>query len=184
MLAPRSPLDEDGDGYALGCWVRAGSGQVTLVGGDAGVSFWSRHDPLNGTTATVIGNTGRRTRPLIETFGTDPLPGVREYAGGEMPRPATPEDAMRGFLSGEDPNTARFRRFMARILRPALQALRGAVRGPGGAVLRHLGSRASPGSAICGLCIKSLNKIGVYPGRDPGELAVRRHPWFDGHVSA
>ena len=65
MLTPRSPADESGSGYALGCWVRASSGQVTLVGGDAGVSFWSRFDPPHGTTATVIGNTSRRPGPII-----------------------------------------------------------------------------------------------------------------------
>jgi CubicO group peptidase (beta-lactamase class C family) len=68
MLTPRSPLDEDGDGYALGCRVRAASGKVTLIGGDAGVSFWSRHDPRNVTTATVIGNTGTGTGPLAEVL--------------------------------------------------------------------------------------------------------------------
>jgi hypothetical protein len=68
MLTPRSPLDEDGFGYALGCRVEEGSGQITVLGGDADVSFWSRHDPRNATTATVIGNTGMGTGPLAEVL--------------------------------------------------------------------------------------------------------------------
>lgn len=43
--------------------------------------------------------------------------------------------------------------------------------GPGGAVLRHLGFARFPGNpAICGSCIKSLNKIGVYGAEIPVSL--------------
>ena len=66
MRTPRSPADEDGDAHALGLRVREGSGLVTMIGGDAGVSFWSRHDPRDGTTATVIGTTGDGAWPLAE----------------------------------------------------------------------------------------------------------------------
>ena len=66
MLTPRSPADEDGDAFALGCRVRRGSGLVTMIGGDAGVSLWSRHDPRDGTTATVIGTTGDGAWGLAE----------------------------------------------------------------------------------------------------------------------
>jgi CubicO group peptidase (beta-lactamase class C family) len=58
MRTPRSPADEDGDAFALGCRIREATGSITMVGGDAGVSLWSRHDPGGGTTATVIANTG------------------------------------------------------------------------------------------------------------------------------
>jgi CubicO group peptidase (beta-lactamase class C family) len=66
MFTPRSPVDEDGDGYALGCWVREGSGLVQMVGGDAGVRFWSANDPRSGARATVIGNTGIDNWPVIK----------------------------------------------------------------------------------------------------------------------
>jgi adenylate cyclase len=89
-----------------------------------------------------------------------------------MPRPTTPEDAMRGFLSGEDPNAARFRRFMRRIpADPHCKLCAAPFEGPGGAVLRHLGFARFPGNpAICGSCIKSLNKMGVYGAEIPVSL--------------
>jgi CubicO group peptidase (beta-lactamase class C family) len=68
MLTPRSPVDEDGDGYALGCWARPGPGIVQMSGGDAGVRFWSRHDPRDGSTITVIGNSGASSRPLVKVL--------------------------------------------------------------------------------------------------------------------
>jgi adenylate cyclase len=89
-----------------------------------------------------------------------------------MPRPATPEDAMRGFLSGEDPGMVRFRRFMGRIPHgPNCKLCLAPFEGPGGAVLRHLGFARFPGNpAICGACIKSLNKMGVYGAEIPVSL--------------
>ena len=49
--------------------------------------------------------------------------------------------------------------------------MRRAFRGPGGAVLRHVGFARFPGNpAICGNCIKSLNKIGVYGAEIPVSL--------------
>jgi adenylate cyclase len=81
-----------------------------------------------------------------------------------MPRPSSPEDAMRGFLSGEDPGIARFRRVMRHIPHgPNCKLCAAPFEGPGGAVLRHFGFARYPGNpAICGSCIKSLNKMGVY----------------------
>ena len=81
-----------------------------------------------------------------------------------MPRPSSPEDAMRGFLSGEDPGMARFRRVMRHIPHgPNCKLCAAPFEGPGGAVLRHFGFARFPGNpAICGSCIKSLNKFGVY----------------------
>jgi CubicO group peptidase (beta-lactamase class C family) len=68
MRTPRSPLDEDGEGYALGCRVRPESGQVALSGGDAGVVCWSRYDPREASTTTVLGNTGTDVQPLVEVL--------------------------------------------------------------------------------------------------------------------
>ena len=64
MVTPYSPPDEDGDCYGFGCWVREGSPAVTMIGSDAGVSFWSRHDPKHRTTATVVSNTSGGAWPL------------------------------------------------------------------------------------------------------------------------
>src|SRR5215211_140937 len=81
-----------------------------------------------------------------------------------MPRPSTPEDAMRGFLSGEDPSLARMRRVMRRLPHgPHCKLCAAPFEGPAGAVLRHVGfARFSGNPAICASCIKSLNKLGVY----------------------
>jgi hypothetical protein len=43
---------------------------MTMSGGDAGVSFWSRHDPGSGTTATVISNTMDGAWPLVELLAS------------------------------------------------------------------------------------------------------------------
>ena len=79
---------------------------------------------------------------------------------------------MRGFLSGEDPGLARFRRFMGHIPHgPHCKLCSAPFEGPGGAVLRHLGFARFPGNpAICGSCIKSLNKAGVFGAEIPASL--------------
>jgi adenylate cyclase len=89
-----------------------------------------------------------------------------------MPRPSTPEEAMRGFLLGEDPNLARFRRVMGRIPHgPNCKLCSAPFEGPGGAVLRHFGFARFPGNpAICGSCIKDLNKVGVFGAEIPVSL--------------
>lgn len=71
---------------------------------------------------------------------------------------------MRGFLSGEDPGMARFRRVMRHIPHgPNCKLCAAPFEGPGGAVLRQFGFARYPGNpAICGSCIKGLNKMGVY----------------------
>ena len=94
-----------------------------------------------------------------------------------MPRPATPEDAMRGFLSGEDPGLARFRRVMRRVPHgPNCKLCAAPFEGPGGAC-----------------CAMSVRPVPRQPGdlqllhqgpeqgrglrrRDPGEPPLRRHP--------
>ena len=79
---------------------------------------------------------------------------------------------MRGFLSGDDPNLARFRRLMGRIPHgPNCKLCAAPFEGPGGAVLRHLGFARFPGNpAICGSCIKDLNKVGVFGAEIPVSL--------------
>jgi CubicO group peptidase (beta-lactamase class C family) len=67
MVRPRSePEPGRSDCYGLGFWLQAGSHEITMVGGDAGVSFWSRHHPDSDTTATVIATTMAGAWPLVE----------------------------------------------------------------------------------------------------------------------
>jgi adenylate cyclase len=90
-----------------------------------------------------------------------------------MPRrPETPQEAMRGFLMGADPGLARFRRLMRNLpSSPHCKFCAAPFEGPAGAVLRHVGFARFPGNpAICGSCIKSLNKLGVYGAEIPASL--------------
>ena len=89
-----------------------------------------------------------------------------------MPRPKSPEDAMRGFLLGEDPGMARMRRVLRRVPDgPHCKLCAAPFEGPGGAVLRHVGFARFPGNpAICSSCIKGLNKMGVYGAEIPASL--------------
>ena len=79
---------------------------------------------------------------------------------------------MRGFLAGEDPNLARFRRVMRRIPHgPNCKLCAAPFEGPGGAVLRHFGFARFPGNPnICSSCIKDLNKAGVFGAEIPVSL--------------
>jgi CubicO group peptidase (beta-lactamase class C family) len=54
--------------YGLGVWLKADSPRITISGADAGVSFWSSHDPEHGTTATVISTTIGGAWPVVEIF--------------------------------------------------------------------------------------------------------------------
>ncbi|TWP48622.1 beta-lactamase family protein [Lentzea tibetensis] len=66
MVRPHSD-ETEGPGslrYGLGFWLHASSSAVLLVGGDAGVSFKSVHEPESGTTRTVIGNTSDGVWPV------------------------------------------------------------------------------------------------------------------------
>ena len=89
-----------------------------------------------------------------------------------MPRPSNPEDAMRGFLTGEDPGLARFRAVMRHLPHgPNCKLCAAPFEGPGGAVLRHIGFGRFPGNpSICGNCIRDLNKVGVYGAEIPVSL--------------
>ncbi len=58
MLRPHT------DRYGLGFWLPR-PGVVHLNGGDHGVTFWSKHEPSSGVTATLISNNHRGGGPLL-----------------------------------------------------------------------------------------------------------------------
>ena len=89
-----------------------------------------------------------------------------------MPRPSNPDEAMRGYLTGQDPGLVRMRRFMRRLPHgPNCKICAAPFEGPAGAILRHLGFGRFPGNpAICGACIKGLNKVGVFGAEIPVSL--------------
>ena len=84
----------------------------------------------------------------------------------------TPQEAMQGFLSGEDPGLGRSRRVFRRVpSSPRCKLCAAPFEGLGGAVLRHVGfSRYSGNPAICSNCIKSLNKVGTFGAEIPVSL--------------
>jgi CubicO group peptidase (beta-lactamase class C family) len=67
MCTPRSAPDPgESDCYGLGVWLKADSPEITMSGGDAGVSFWSSHHSERGTTATVISTTMGGAWPMVQ----------------------------------------------------------------------------------------------------------------------
>jgi CubicO group peptidase (beta-lactamase class C family) len=58
MVRPRSDVPSQGKRYGLGFWLHPESELVNLEGCDAGVSFYSVHDPRESKTWTVVSNTG------------------------------------------------------------------------------------------------------------------------------
>ena len=64
MVRPRSDVPEEERRYGLGFWLHGSTDVVELEGYDAGVSFWSGHDPASGTTHTVISNTTEGAWPI------------------------------------------------------------------------------------------------------------------------
>ena len=64
LVRPRSDVPEQPRRYGLGFWLDETSDVVMLVGSDAGVSFWSAHDPGRAVTATVISNTSSGAWPV------------------------------------------------------------------------------------------------------------------------
>jgi CubicO group peptidase (beta-lactamase class C family) len=56
MLRPRSEVPSESRRYGLGFWLHESNDIVMLVGHDAGVSFWSMHEPASSATRTVIAN--------------------------------------------------------------------------------------------------------------------------------
>ena len=57
MISPRHDVPAEGLRYGLGCWLHPTSAAILIEGYDAGVSMRSIHDPVSGTTATVLANT-------------------------------------------------------------------------------------------------------------------------------
>jgi len=70
MVRPRSEDPGERRRYGLGFWLHETTGVVMLEGYDAGVSFWSAHDPAAGTTRTVISNWTDGAWPVAELLAT------------------------------------------------------------------------------------------------------------------
>ena len=66
MVRPRSDVPEEGKRYGLGFRLHGSSDVVMLEGYDAGVSFRSMHDPVSGSTATIIANTSEGAWASVE----------------------------------------------------------------------------------------------------------------------
>jgi CubicO group peptidase (beta-lactamase class C family) len=64
MTRPRSDAG-DGRQYGLGFWLRAATAAVALEGYDAGVSFYSVHDPGADLTCTAISNWTDGAWPVV-----------------------------------------------------------------------------------------------------------------------
>jgi CubicO group peptidase (beta-lactamase class C family) len=67
MTTPRSRAPS-GRRYGLGFWLDASGPGIVLTGYDAGVSFWSEHDPVAGSTLTVLANTSEGAWGVLERF--------------------------------------------------------------------------------------------------------------------
>jgi len=65
MTRPHSDVPENKARYGLGFWLAETGPSVNLVGSDAGVSFFSAHDPTTRSTWTVVSNTTRGAWPLV-----------------------------------------------------------------------------------------------------------------------
>jgi CubicO group peptidase (beta-lactamase class C family) len=61
IVLPRSEVPDESMRYGRGFWLAEAGPVVMLVGGDAGVSFRSAHDPTTGLTRTILSNTDGRT---------------------------------------------------------------------------------------------------------------------------
>ena len=66
MIRPRSDVPEESMRYGLGFWLHPTGDAVLLVGGDAGVSFRTVHDPRAALTHTVISNTSNGAWPMSQ----------------------------------------------------------------------------------------------------------------------
>ena len=66
MTRPHSIVPENNARYGLGFWLAETGPAVKLVGSDAGVSFYSVHDPTTRSTWTVISNTTNGAWPMVK----------------------------------------------------------------------------------------------------------------------
>jgi CubicO group peptidase (beta-lactamase class C family) len=64
LVRTRSDVPRMSRRYGLGFWLDESSDSVMLEGYDAGVSFWSAHDPGRKVTHTVISNTSDGAWPI------------------------------------------------------------------------------------------------------------------------
>jgi CubicO group peptidase (beta-lactamase class C family) len=64
MVRPRSDVPSESRRYGLGFWLHPTTDTAMLVGGDAGVSFHTAHDPRWRATQTVISNTTDGAWPI------------------------------------------------------------------------------------------------------------------------
>jgi len=65
MCRSHSEVPENHSRYGLGFWLAETGPSVMLVGGDAGVSFCSTHDPATGRSWTIMSNTTDGAWPLV-----------------------------------------------------------------------------------------------------------------------
>jgi CubicO group peptidase (beta-lactamase class C family) len=65
MTRSRSAAPEENARYGLGFWLAETGPTLMLVGGDAGVSFYSAHDPTTRSTWTVVSNTTDGAWPMV-----------------------------------------------------------------------------------------------------------------------
>lgn len=65
MTRPHSDVPEEDARYGLGFWLGETSLTVKLIGGDAGVSFYSAHDHTTRSTWTVVSNTVGGAWPMV-----------------------------------------------------------------------------------------------------------------------
>jgi CubicO group peptidase (beta-lactamase class C family) len=68
LVRPCSEVPSASKRYGRGFWLHDASDVVMLEGSDAGVSFWSAHDPGRGNTYTVISNTSAGAWPIARLF--------------------------------------------------------------------------------------------------------------------
>lgn len=64
MWRPRSDVPAESARYGLGFWLRPAGDAIVILGGDAGVSFTSVHDPVSRLTWTVLSNTTNGAWPV------------------------------------------------------------------------------------------------------------------------
>lgn len=70
LLVPRHPSSPDALGYGLGIWLHH-DGALELHGYDAGVSFWTVHDPGSSSTWTVGCTTSEGSGPIERILRAD-----------------------------------------------------------------------------------------------------------------
>lgn len=65
MTRPHSDVPEEDMRYGLGFWLAESGPAMKLIGGDAGVSFYSAHDPTSDSTWTIVSNTPGGAWPIV-----------------------------------------------------------------------------------------------------------------------